>query len=391
MKKLVYASMLLLVISSGCKVAEKEFREGNYDEAINICIKKLIDNPDKVEYILLLEEAFVRANGEDLDYIKALNTDGSPDRWEEIYNVYEKIYGRQLKIKRLLPLYVGTEERDAEFKFADALDGMNTAKKNAAAYWYADASLKLKSNDVYKAREAYYELQKIERFYNDYKDADDLMKKAKEIGTNDVVFKVENMANASLNYDVTKAINQINIPKSSGSWYIVHSSVFEKGVEMTIQLNIRKIEAYPEKVSTNQYEESKQIIDGYEYVYDNQGNIVKDSLGNPIKEPDYKTVTAYVSETWQEKVATVSGEVVYLNKNGEVIRSFPVRADAVFKNYYAAATGYAEALTPQSKEKLGGKPLPFPYDDQMLIDAVNLLENEVRSITNANNDEYLNL
>ena len=142
MKKLVYASMLLLVISSGCKVAEKEFREGNYDEAINICIKKLIDNPDKAEYILLLEEAFVRANGEDLDYIKALNTEGSPDRWEEIFNVYERISARQIKITRLLPLYLGTEERDAEFKFVDAIDGMNTAKKNAAAYWYADASLK---------------------------------------------------------------------------------------------------------------------------------------------------------------------------------------------------------------------------------------------------------
>lgn len=391
MKKLVYASMLLLVISSGCKVAEKEFREGNYDEAINICIKKLVDNPDKSEYILILEEAFLRANNEDLDYIKSLNTEGSPDRWEEIYNVYERIYGRQLKIRPLLPLYVGAEERDAEFKFADALDGMNTAKKNAAAYWYANANLKLKSNDKYKAREAYYEFQKIKRFYTEYKDTDDLIKKAKDLGTNDVVFEVENKSNNSLNYDVTKAMNQIDIPKSSGTWYIIRSNYSTKDVEMTIQLNIRKIEAYPEKVSTNQYEESKQIVDGYEYVYDNQGNIVKDSLGNPIKEPDYKTVTAYVTETWQEKVATVSGEVVYLNKNGEVIRSFPVRADAVFKNYYAAATGYAEALTPQSKEKLGGKPLPFPYDDQMMIDAVNLLENEVRSVTNANNEEYLNL
>ncbi|MBK8345923.1 MAG: hypothetical protein IPL12_23140 [Bacteroidetes bacterium] len=50
MKKMIYASIFLVVISSGCKVAEKEFRKGDYDEAIDICVKKLIDNPDKAEH-----------------------------------------------------------------------------------------------------------------------------------------------------------------------------------------------------------------------------------------------------------------------------------------------------------------------------------------------------
>jgi hypothetical protein len=391
MRKMIYASIFLLVISSGCKVAEKEFRKGDYEEAIDICVKKLIDNPDKAEYIVILEQAFLRANGADLDMIKSLNTEGRPDRWEEIYDIYQRVYNRQQKIKPLLPLYLGTEERDAEFKFVDAVDGLNTAKKNAAAYWYADASLKINSNNVYKAREAYYELQKIGRFYNDYKDVDDLMAKAKSIGTNNVLFQVADMSNTSLNYDVVQAMGEINIYNTSGTWYVIQDNISEADADLILQVNIRKIEAYPEKVSTNRYQESKEIIDGYEFVYDSEGNIVKDSLGNPVKEPDYKTVTAFVTETWQEKVATVSGEVVYMDKSGRVLKSIPIRSDAVFQNYYATATGYYDALSPQSKEKIGGKPLPFPYDDRMMIDALHLIEQEVRRATNDYNEDYLNL
>lgn len=390
MKKMLYASILLLTISSGCKVAEKEFRKGDYDEAINICVKKLIDNPDKAEYIVILEESFYRANTEELDMIKALHDEGRPDRWEEVYNIYSSIYNRQEKIKPLLPLYLGTEERDAEFKFVNAVDGLNTAKKNAAAYWYASASAKLASNDRYKARDAYYELQKIYRYYNEYKDVDDLIAKAKSLGTNDVVFVINNASNSSLNYNVVKAMEDITVVNTSGKWYVMHSNYPAADVEFTIQLNVRKVDAYQEKVTTNRYEESKEIIDGYEFVYDNAGNIVKDSLGNPIKVPDYKTVTAYVTETWQEKVATVSGEIVYINKAGNVLKSIPVRSDAVFQNYFATATGYYEALTSASKAKIGGKPLPFPSDDVLLIDAFKQLECNVRDVLSDYNNDYLN-
>lgn len=133
MKKIIYASILFIIISSGCKVAEKEFRKGDYDEAINICVKKLIDNPDKSEYSLILEEAFSRANEEELSMIKVLNTEGRPDRWEEIYHIYESVHNRQNKIKPLLPIFIGEEERDAEFVFINSVDGLNTAKKECGS------------------------------------------------------------------------------------------------------------------------------------------------------------------------------------------------------------------------------------------------------------------
>ena len=391
MKKIIYASILFVIISSGCKVAEKEFRKGDYDEAINICVKKLIDNPDKSEYSLILEEAFSRANEEELSMIKVLNTEGRPDRWEEIYHIYESVHNRQNKIKPLLPIFIGEEERDAEFVFINSVDGLNTAKKNAAAYWYADATQKLESGNMYKAREAYYSFQNINNFYAEYKDVDDKIKEARNSGTSDVVFTIKNSSNTTLSYEVNKSLADIKVYDNNGSWYIIHTEMPASQIEYTIQLNIKNIETFAEKVTTNHYEETKEIQDGYEFLYDDKGNIVKDSLGEPIKVPDYKIVSATVHETWQEKVASISGELQYIDQTGKVIRTIAVKSEGIFQNYYATASGYYEALSTQSKSKIGGKPLPFPSDNNLLIEAIRQLDCNVNDVMEDYNDEYLNL
>lgn len=389
MRTFIYAGLAVLIMTTGCKVAEKEFRKGDYDEAIDICVKKLIDNPDKSEYIMLMEEAFYRANTEDLAAVKALHGEGRPDRWEEVYQVYERIHVRQQKIRPLLPLYVGAEERDAEFAFVDAIGELNNAKKNAAAYWYALGSEQLAAGEMYKAREAYYTLSNIYRYYSTYKDIDDLTAQARALGTADAVFMLTNRSEGNYNFSVQQAIDRFAVREDNGNWYRVYNSLPQEDAEFTIELVVREVRAFPEKVATNRYQESKEIIDGYEFVYDAQGNIVLDSLGNPVKVPDYKTVTAWVTETWQEKVATVSGELLYKDHSGRVLRSIPVRSDAVFQNYYAVATGFFEALSPQSKQKIGGQPLPFPDDDDLLVDAVKQLQCNVDDVLEDYNEEYL--
>jgi len=389
MKPLIYVLASIVILGSGCKVAEKEFRKGNYDEAIDICVKRLIDNPDKSEYIILMEDAFYRANTEDLDAIKALHTEGRPDRWESVYHIYEGIYNRQQKIAPLMPLYVGAEERDAEFKFVDAIGELNNAKKNAAAYWYAAGSEKLATGDMYKAREAYYLLSNIYRFYATYKNVDDLINEAKQNGTADALFMITDRSSGNYNYAVQQEIDGFAVQEENGTWYRLHNAFPADEADYTVELVVRQVEAFQDRVSTNRYQESKEIVDGYEYVYDAEGNKVLDSLGNPVKVPDYKTVTAFVTETWQEKVATVSGEILYKDRNGSVLRSIPVKSDAVFQNYYAVATGFYEALTPQSKQKIGGQPVPFPPDDVLLVDAVKQLKCNVDAVLHDYNEQYL--
>ena len=78
-------------------------------------------------------------------------------------------------------------------------------------------------------------------------------------------------------------------------------------------LNIKVIDISPEKIKEVHYTDSKQIEDGFTYLLDKNGNVMKDSLGNDIKLPKYTTISCEVIETQQRKSAVVSGTLNILN------------------------------------------------------------------------------
>lgn len=391
MKKIITLFSIFLVIFSSCKVAEKQFRQGDYEEAIDITVKKLQRNPDKEDEIRILEEAFKRANANDLEAIRQLNLDGQPDRWEDIHAIYQGIGRRQHKIEPLLPLYIGSEERTAVFDLINVTKEISNAKKNAISFWYADATNKLENGNKYDAREAYAELQKIEGLETNYKDVAALKNKARDEGTNSVVFEVVNNSNSVLPSVIQGALNNIDPSNIGGAWYAFHEPSKNNEYDYKIILSITHIESLPEKITNNHYVETKEVEDGVKYFYDDKGNVAKDSLGNPVTEPKYEIISATVNESWQEKIASVEGQIKYIdNASGRVIKTVPVKGDGIFQNYYATAAGYYEALSPQSKQKIGGKPLPFPADNDLILQAIQVLESVMQDAMNDWNDELLN-
>lgn len=376
---------------SGCKSAEKQFRQGDYEEAIDLLTKKLERNADNDEYILLLEEAFRRANKNDLDAIYQLHLEGEPARWESVYNLYQSISRRQHKIEPLLPLIMESEEREAEFDFVNVAKEIAKAKENMLSYWYAHASDKLMSENKYDARDAYYELQKINNFHTDYKNVDALLQTARILGTNEVEFIIENHSQDILPSEINSVLQEMEPLNSDGSWFTFSDSDNDKSYDMKVVLRITQIHAYPEKLSSNTFAETKEVEDGVEYMLDEKGNILKDSLGNAITVPKYEHITAYIHETWQEKIAAIEGEVRYIdNVTGRTLKTIPLKGDGIFQNYYATASGYYDALSNASRQKLGGRPLPFPTDTELLKQALQSLENVLHTAMHNWNDDILN-
>lgn len=386
---LTFIISTLLVLSS-CKSAEKVFREGDYNQAIDISINKLTRNPEKEQYILVLEEAFKRANAADLGYIKALNLEGNPDRWEDIYNVYQSISRRQNRIKPLLPLFIQSENRNASFEMVDVVAELINAKKNAVNYLLASAKEKINSGNKYSAREAYGELIRIKELNPNHPEIKPLIDQAIALGTNQVGFAIENKSNTVLNEEVANALFSISPGAPYGDWYEIQPYDAESHFDFLIVLRFKKVESFPEVINTNNYEETRQVEDGWTYIFDSDGNKVLDSLGNPLKTTTYKWISAYISETTQEKIATVEAEIRYLDANGKLITSIPAKGDGIFQNYYAIATGYNDALTPASREKLGGKPVPFPTDNTLLLQSIATLETVLGQLMRDNNYKYLN-
>lgn len=364
-------------------------RAGDNDSAIDICVAKLTRNPQKEEYILVLEEAFKRATTADLAYIRALNLEGNPDRWEEIYNVYQGISRRQNKINPLLPLYIASESRNAVFEMVDVVAELINAKKNAINYLLASAKEKINSGDKYAAREAYGELVRIKDLNPNHPEIMPLIEQALALGSNRVGFIVENKSNSVLSEEVAAALFAVEPGSADGDWYQISPYNENATYDYLVVLRILRVESFPELVNTNNYDETKQVEDGWSYIYDSEGNKVLDSLGNPLKAPTYKWITAHVSETTQEKIATVESEIRYLDADGRLLASIPAKGDGVFQNYYAMATGYYDALTPASREKIGGKPIPFPTDNALLLQSITTLEKVIAQLMRDNNYKYL--
>jgi hypothetical protein len=262
------------------------------------------------------------------------------------------------------------------------------AKKKAGAHLYALAQDKLATGDRYDAREAYYALQKIKGLYSSYQDTDELMEQALAQGSSRVGFRTENYSDKTLGSEVAEAVEDLIPASTQGQWYYIVPAGAND--DMTLVLRITDIESFPEQIRTNSYVDSREVEDGWTYAYDDAGNIVKDSLGNAIKIPKYETITAVITENWQEKVATVAGELRYLDNRGNTLKTIPIKGDGVFQNYWAAATGFYDAISNASRQKLGGAPAPFPGDEQLILQAMAVFQDMANQAMQNWNDDILN-
>jgi hypothetical protein len=120
-------------------------------------------------------------------------------------------------------------------------------------------------------------------------------------------------------------------------------------------------------------------------VYDSNGNVAKDSLGNDIKKDTYITISARVMMITQSKSAAVEAEVVYTNmkKNTEVNR-LPIASVFVFENVFARYSGDKRALTTQDKRFLQHSFIDFPSNEQMVYDTGEDLKARLKEIIKNN-------
>jgi hypothetical protein len=133
----------------------------------------------------------------------------------------------------------------------------------------------------------------------------------------------------------------------------------------------------------------KEVADGEKYLEDEDGNLVKDSLGNPVKVTRYKTITAHVTEVHQEKRAIIEGDVDFRETyNDELIKTEQVTAEAIFNHSFAKAYGDLEALSDETRHKLKQDAVPFPNDEELLHQAQKDMKKAVKSVL-WNNDHLL--
>ena len=112
---------------------------------------------------------------------------------------------------------------------------------------------------------------------------------------------------------------------------------------------------------------------------------MKDSLGNPVKVDNFKTIKVRIYEFYQFKACQVTAKVDYVNlKNNQLLSSFPLANEFVFENTYATYKGDKRATDENYYSNFDRKPLPFPSNEQMVYDASTDLKEKLKNIITTN-------
>ncbi|MBX2872369.1 MAG: hypothetical protein KTR30_09725, partial [Saprospiraceae bacterium] len=218
-------AILCALILGACASPMKMVETGNYDQAIEIALKRLAGKKQKkVKYVQALEEAFAKITARDMDMADNLKREGQPENWGKINAIYKRIKNRQDKIMPLLPL-IDKDGIKANFRFVKIEGLERESREKAAAFLYADARSHLKQaqeGDRMAARRAYDQLEKIGRYYKSYKDKGQLMDLAHDLGTSYVLFEMINNAPVVLPIGFEREMTRMSVNDLNSKWKEYH-------------------------------------------------------------------------------------------------------------------------------------------------------------------------
>lgn len=374
-----------------CISPRKLYDHGQYDAATKAAVRKL-QKGHKDKHLVTLERSFVKANQQDIEKINFLKKQGTPDVWNEVFGIYTNMKFRQEMVRTVTPRsYRSGSKRQVSFPFVNYDEEIIHAKQLSAEYYYARGAKLLANGNRRDARLAFEEFQNVKSLYRDYKDIDKQLGLAREQGTAHVFFKMENKSGAVLPQGFEAELKKMTLHELNGQW--VQFDVAEqagKSYDYTILLTLNGIAVSPDALKEVVTTETKEVPDGFQYVLDKNGNVMKDSLGNDVKIPKTKTIKCLVTEVQKHKEVSVTGVLDFYDLvNRQLVRSFPIKADSYFDNISAFAVGDFNALKPETKKKLEARPLPFPNELGMIMQSSTVLKNIAKDII-WNNHRILN-
>lgn len=336
----------------------------------------------KTKYVTALEDAFSRVMSQDFDRIDHMVSSNRPEFYGKIYNLYRKIQNRQNKIRPFLPL-VSEDGYVATFKMIDTRPYLTTYANKDSEYLYNRA---IRLLDEYtpshkeKARAAYRSLVSIDKYFDSYKESEMLADKAIELGMEYVyvtTFVPKHVFLDNYSYNALKSYNLSNIDKD---WITFHD-FREEGIDYDYEVivGIEEIILGREKENRNVFHLNKEIQDGLKYVLDKKGNVLKDSLGNDVKEPNFINVTGKVIEIERRKHTDLMANIKIINLHTEkIVDEIPIEAHIDYDGFSCRYRGDKRALNKKYKGRLDQYLEPFPTDEEMIYEGIINIAKEAR-------------
>lgn len=391
MKKIlpVTIGICLLLFLGSCYSAKKSYEKGNYDQAISLAAKKLRKKPDDQKTIEILVNSWEIANKIDKDDLNRQLNSSNPD-WESIFQIYSRLDNRQRTVMQLPKLKPSNPQTNVDFVFEDYSSALNNAKQNAIQKLIAQGDEAIAMGDRFNARKAYDYYIKAYGYDN---------------ANTQVKLKADNAYLQGLTHVLIQAApsGQIIIPENfisqslnkkwnnlESTWLRLHN-VFQGNFvyHYYVDVLINNVQISPDRVVETSYVDTKKIEDGWEYAKNPDGSVRTDSLGNKIKIPVYRDITATVRKYTMTKEATINGTVViYGTESDNKFANDPIFATNQFNYSYGTATGDTRALSQASLDLVNRKPALFPSSNDLILGASNNFGNAIYDKVNQNKKAF---
>lgn len=386
MKKiLLLVGIILLASCNSAKRAQRELSTGNYVKSINIAVNQLQRNKTNrraQQQMLILEEGFQKLKQRDKKRIKFLQRENVASNSVQIHDLYVRLNEIQNQIRPLLPLQNESQSRQMQFDFLDLDQKIIEARDQMLTYLYDEANLLLNSGDKFSAREAFEDLQRIEQLRPNFKDTRQMLNEAKLMGTDFILVTLINTTDFTIPNRVQDMLLDFNTYGLDDEWTAYHTERQQSlDYDYGIRIQFSDFVFSPDMLREREINLEEEVVDGWEYKKDSRGAYIRDEEGKRIKVNNYVTVSGLMLQSLQQKSVAVQAQVIYRNiKSGQNINSFPLATEFVFENISAVFQGDARVLSDEDKVILNNRPVPFPSNERMLLDAGEDIKQKLKQI-----------
>jgi hypothetical protein len=258
---------------------------------------------------------------------------------------------------------------------------MVNAKRKAADFYYAHGDELMKSGIKESYRQAFAEYMRAKEYVGDYEGIDNKIQDAKLRGISKVFISIQNSSMLKFPKEFEDDLLALDLPRLNSEWveYSIQNLNENTQYDYYVNVNVKNIMVSPDQSLQRDSVIKRRIEDGFTYVMDKKGNVMKDSLGNDIKQTKYKNLQCALVETIQSKTCRIDGDVdvIQMNPNKE-LRKDPIRAESNFENISSRALGDIQALNANQLERTKTSIVPFPTDIAMVIRCSQSLKMAIR-------------
>jgi hypothetical protein len=376
MKKVISFLFILTVLLAGCGSSKKQLQKGNYDAAIDKAVKQLRKDPSDPKQIDILTQSYKVANDQDNERIRYLKMEGRPDSWDEIYLVYKALNDRQSIVRTV-----------SQVTYVDYMPEMVGAKRKAADFYYAHGNELMKVGIKDSYRQAFNEYVRAQQYVGDYEGIEKKIQDAKYLGMSRVLVSIRNSSVLKFPPEFEQDLLALDLPRLNSDWVEYHTQNLNENTKFDYyeNVNVKIVAVSPDQTIQQDSVIKRDVEDGFSYVLDKKGNVMKDTLGNDLKQKKYKTLQCALVETIQTKACRIDGDIEVIQMYPEkVLKKDPIGAQSNFENISSRALGDVKALNQQQLERTKTSVIPFPADIEMVLRCSESLKMAIRGAVENN-------